>query len=563
MVKLDTIRPGSYATIAEAKEGGGASEAVWGEITGTMSNQTDLMNALNAKQRTLVAGENITITEEGVISASGDIGAEWGTIGGNLEDQADLKEALDAKQDAGDYATEDYVDEAVAIVDQEVDDLTEDVTELTEGVTAIESRVGTAEDAIEALGADVDALETRMGTAESDVTGLGTRLNTAESDILVLDGDMDNVMSRMDTAEGDIDALETLVAGKQNVLTAGTNISIVGDVISATGGGADNTFVAIYGTTSFNDIKTAYEAGKVIVAYREDVSKMYVLNSYDIASFKFGCAESYSLYTIQCSSSNVWSGYVNTPLGSGSIVQNLTSTSTGTILSTAGTKTALDAKQDAPATVGTEGQVLGLNEDLEPEWIDVGGGGGGNYVTLDTVQDITAPKHLTGASADNFKEYMRFKFAYRPSDYIKLTSYNDTLVFGSQYLDGFDQTKGCKIIRTTNGAGETRVCAFAQDYRSFPITLGDGNEGWDEKGICAPVIWVKSLMKPATFTADGSSSYTVAHSLGKMPSIVQVTDTNGVVLKDNEITITKTTTNVTVAFETAPESGTYTVGMLY
>ena len=36
--------------------------AAWGNITGTLSNQTDLQNALNSKQDTLTAGEGIDIS---------------------------------------------------------------------------------------------------------------------------------------------------------------------------------------------------------------------------------------------------------------------------------------------------------------------------------------------------------------------------------------------------------------------------------------------------------------------------------------------------------------------
>ena len=63
----DTIYMG---TAAPASGGGGSGDAVWGSITGTLSNQTDLQTALNAKQDTLTAGSNITITNN-VISATG------------------------------------------------------------------------------------------------------------------------------------------------------------------------------------------------------------------------------------------------------------------------------------------------------------------------------------------------------------------------------------------------------------------------------------------------------------------------------------------------------------
>lgn len=57
------------ATPASGQGGGGSVDAVWGAITGTLSDQTDLQTALNAKQNTLTAGSNITISN-GTISAT-------------------------------------------------------------------------------------------------------------------------------------------------------------------------------------------------------------------------------------------------------------------------------------------------------------------------------------------------------------------------------------------------------------------------------------------------------------------------------------------------------------
>lgn len=49
----DTIFMG---TAAPASGGGGSVEAVWGAITGTLSNQTDLQDALDAKlEKTAIA----------------------------------------------------------------------------------------------------------------------------------------------------------------------------------------------------------------------------------------------------------------------------------------------------------------------------------------------------------------------------------------------------------------------------------------------------------------------------------------------------------------------------
>lgn len=55
--------------------GGGGGSAAWGEITGTLSDQTDLQAALDAKEAVLTAGTNISIDrtdpDNPVISASG------------------------------------------------------------------------------------------------------------------------------------------------------------------------------------------------------------------------------------------------------------------------------------------------------------------------------------------------------------------------------------------------------------------------------------------------------------------------------------------------------------
>lgn len=60
-------------------------------------------------------------------------------------------------------------------------------------------------------------------------------------------------------------------------------------------------------------------------------------------------------------------------------------------------KNAIEAKQDAPSTAGTAGQVLGLDSNLAPAWVDQTGGSGGggmNIVNLSGTQ-------ITQVGADN------------------------------------------------------------------------------------------------------------------------------------------------------------------
>ena len=113
-------------TVLTATGGGGA----WGDITGTLADQTDLQNALDAKADTtallgldglsdpeadralfwdesagslawLTIGSGLQIVGT-TISATGGGGgdAAWGSITGTLSDQTDLQNALDAKLEA-------------------------------------------------------------------------------------------------------------------------------------------------------------------------------------------------------------------------------------------------------------------------------------------------------------------------------------------------------------------------------------------------------------------------------------------------------------------------------
>lgn len=69
--------------------GGGSGDAVWGSITGTLSDQTDLADALAAKQNTLTAGSNITISGD-TISATDTTYSAFGGATGSVAGSAGL-----------------------------------------------------------------------------------------------------------------------------------------------------------------------------------------------------------------------------------------------------------------------------------------------------------------------------------------------------------------------------------------------------------------------------------------------------------------------------------------
>jgi len=84
-----------------------SAASTWGAISGTLSNQTDLQNALNAKQNTLVSGTSIKTLEGQSLLGSGNIDLSKSDVGlGNVDNTADADKpvstatqtALNAKQ---------------------------------------------------------------------------------------------------------------------------------------------------------------------------------------------------------------------------------------------------------------------------------------------------------------------------------------------------------------------------------------------------------------------------------------------------------------------------------
>lgn len=76
--------------------------AKWGSIYGNISNQTDLLTGFNNKQATLVSGTNIKTVNGNSLLGSGDVSiagsAAWGSVTGTLSNQTDLNNALAGKQ---------------------------------------------------------------------------------------------------------------------------------------------------------------------------------------------------------------------------------------------------------------------------------------------------------------------------------------------------------------------------------------------------------------------------------------------------------------------------------
>ena len=95
---------------ATEAQGALADTAVQPADIADMETQTHASGTYQTKLTSANAGNNVQITEEsGVVKISatggGSGSANWGSIGGTLSDQTDLKNALDAKLESGDLKT--------------------------------------------------------------------------------------------------------------------------------------------------------------------------------------------------------------------------------------------------------------------------------------------------------------------------------------------------------------------------------------------------------------------------------------------------------------------------
>lgn len=102
-------------------------------------------------------------------------------------------------------------------------------------------------------------------------------------------------------------AVATALNGKQATLVSGTNIKTINNT-SLLGSGnidANNIFIAEYGVTSYSDIDTAYNAGKMLFVVDGDF--YYPLMSADSSSYVFSSPDADGIYQVYISSDGTWS----------------------------------------------------------------------------------------------------------------------------------------------------------------------------------------------------------------------------------------------------------------
>ena len=221
----------------------------WGQITGTLSNQTDLQAALDgkvdkvagkglsendftdaeqAKLASVTAGAEPNVQPDwNEVSSSSDAfiknkpsklsdfnndegfitGVNWGQIGGTLANQSDLSGALGQK-----------VDKVAGRGLSQENFSPEEKTKLAGIAAGAEANV------------QPDWLEA-SSTSDAYIKNKPTKLSDFQNDEGFIDGVSWGEITGTLTNQSD---LRTALNGKQNQLTAGTGINITGDVISAT-----------------------------------------------------------------------------------------------------------------------------------------------------------------------------------------------------------------------------------------------------------------------------------------------------------------------------------------
>ena len=116
---------------------------------------------------------------------------------------------------------------------------TNDIDGLKGRMATAEGQIATHETEINQHTQSINGLTTNVNGLTTDVNGLKTDVNRLKTDVNGLSTDVNGLKDRMATAEGQIATHETeindLMASKQDKLTAGTNITIANNVISAKG----------------------------------------------------------------------------------------------------------------------------------------------------------------------------------------------------------------------------------------------------------------------------------------------------------------------------------------
>lgn len=188
------------------------------QLSGTVQG---MQTTIQGKQDKLTAGTNITI-ENNIISATGGSGGQV-----TLDDTV-TETSSNGVKSSGIYTAIETAKSG-----------------LQESITDIDGRVDTLEADNDTNKSNISTLQTSVASAQDDIGTLQTGLTQESSDRETADqalrvsinGNSSAINTLRTNTESSITQLQTDVAGKQDKLTAGTNITIENNVISSSGGG--------------------------------------------------------------------------------------------------------------------------------------------------------------------------------------------------------------------------------------------------------------------------------------------------------------------------------------
>lgn len=230
-----------------AGSAGGANVA-WGEISGTLSQQDDLQNALDEKinktQGTENAGKVLLVGDDGEVTLGEVSGGGSGggltevahdtTLTGKGTTASPLKLSSTIQNSISAKASTTYVDNQIAAVVTGYENADQ---QIKSSITNLSGTVSTLRTDHDDLGDQVSGIEGKIPATASESNQLATAqdLTTGLFDLKVeIAGDISDATSPIQTQ---VEGISAEVARKQDKLTAGANITIVDNVISATGGG--------------------------------------------------------------------------------------------------------------------------------------------------------------------------------------------------------------------------------------------------------------------------------------------------------------------------------------
>ena len=349
---------GSSSTFTVTNGKDGSADIHWGDVQGSIADQADLQNALNAKQDKLTAGTNITIDANNVISAAG--GSGGGAVDsvngktGVVVLDADDVGALPDTTTASDLGA--YVKPSSGIPK-------------TDLASAIQSSLNKADTALQT--APVTSVNSKTGAVSLTASDLGayTKPSTGipKSDLV----------SSVQTSLGKADtALQSAPVTSVNSKTGAVSLSA-----SDVGALPDSTTIPTKTSDLTNDSGFLTSAGAVT---------------------SFNGQHGAVTYTAPVTSVNGQTGAVTVSVPTKtSDLQNdsgyITSAPVSSVDGKTGTVTVIP-------TGGTTGQVLAKasNTDRDVEWVNQSGGGGSEWrmiadiTTTEAVQQVNLTADMDG-----------------------------------------------------------------------------------------------------------------------------------------------------------------------